>query len=53
MLRLLIQNPTRVDKNIAEEVLKQNVFSYSYHSILFAATKNAEIPGLSQASFII
>ena len=28
------------------EVPRQNVFSYSYLSILFAAAKNAEIRGL-------
>ena len=37
MLRFLIENPTRIDKNIVEEVPRQNVFLYSYLSILFAA----------------
>ena len=32
--------------NIAEEKPRQNVFSYSYLSILFAVAKNAEIQGL-------
>ena len=30
----------------AQEVLRQNVFSYSYLGILFVAAKNAEIRGL-------
>ena len=46
MLRLLIKNPTSPSKNIAEEVPRQNVFSYSYLGILFAMAKNAEIRGL-------
>ena len=33
-------------QNIAEEVPKQNVFSYSYLSILFAVAKNPKIQGL-------
>ena len=37
MLRFLIENPTRIDKNTVEEVLRQNVFLYSYLSTLFAA----------------
>ena len=39
---------TSLGKNIAEEVLRQNVFSYNYLSILFATKKNAEIQGLER-----
>ena len=36
-------------KNIAEEVPRQNVFSYSYLGILFVAEKkNAQIQGLER-----
>ena len=33
-------------ENMAEEKPRQNVFSYSYLGILFAAAKNTEIQGL-------
>ena len=47
MPRLLIWNPTSLSKNTTKEVLRQNVFSYSYLGILFAIAKNAEIWGLN------
>ena len=34
-------------KSIAEKRPRQNVFSYSYFGIFFAAAKNAEIRGLT------
>ena len=42
----LKKNPASLGKNTAEEKPRQNVFSYSYLGILFAAAKNAEIWGL-------
>ena len=38
-------------KNTAEELQRQNVFSYSYLNILFAVAKNAEIWGLFYPAF--
>ena len=35
-------------QNTSEEVPRQNVFSYSYLRISFAAAKNAEIQGLKK-----
>ena len=51
MPRLLIQNPTSLGKNTTEEKPRQNIFSYSYLGILFAAAKNAEIRGLKNEHF--
>ena len=51
MPRLLIQNPTSLGKNTTEEKPRQNIFSYSYLGILFAAAKNAEIRGLKNEYF--
>ena len=45
MLRFLIKNPTSVGKSIAEEVPRQNVFSYNYLGILFAAAKMLKFEG--------
>ena len=45
---IILENPTRLGKNIAEEVPRQNVFSYSYVGTLFAAAKNAKIRGLQK-----
>ena len=51
MPRLLIQNPTSLGKNTTEEKPRQNIFSYSYLGILFAAAKNAEIRELKNEYF--
>ena len=44
---------TSFGKNIAEEVPRQNVFLYSYFSILFAVAENAEIRRLPVRHYIV
>ena len=45
-------NFASLGKNIAEENMRQNVCSYSYLGILFAAAKTSEIRRLHKSQFL-